>query len=241
MAWQLAGEASDTPAAARWGLRAVRESTPPARHIQAFVNGCRRLGELDEEQGSPQRSVEAMRSHLPTSQTLRQRMQQAASQADASPAAGTARSGLLARMASWVGLVPEKSAGQREGLLEGLIRTGVPLREELLEAVDQFHVQLSSVGLAQNVTGRARQGAALLARLQAMQDLVAAAQSLSKSGHGHQAGLEPRVLLELAQQIEATQQAIARVVALPTEHAAFVSGVHHNWQQVVLQPADSRV
>lgn len=241
MAWQLADETSDAPQNVRWGQRVVRESPTPSRQIRAFVDGCRRLGEVDGKQGLEHRPAESMRGQLPTSQSLRQRMQDAASRPHPHQAEANARTGLLTRMAAWVGLVPEKSEGRREGLLEGLIRTGVPLREELLEAIDQFHAQLSSVSLAQNVNSRARQGATLLARLQTMRELVAAAQSLSKNGHGQQAGLDPKVMAELAQQIEATQLVIARVVALPSEHAAFVSGVQHNWQHVVLQPDNAPV
>lgn len=236
MAWRVAGAPSPDAPPADWGGRTPRASTLPARQIAAFVEGCRHISaESAPTDAAPVRLASAG-IWLPTQEDLRQRMQAAAT--DAVVASAPQRASLLSRVASWVGLVPEKTSGTREGLLEGLIRSGVPLREELLEHVGQFHAQLQAWQLARDVMGRARQGAALLTQLQTMGELLVAAQQLRQSGHGQSAGLDPALLQELAQHIESTQVAVARVVALPIEHASFVKDVQGSWAQALGQVRD---
>ncbi len=244
MAWRVAGKPPEEQPPSTWGRKASRQPTIPAHHIESFVEGCRRISvESEAKDLLPSRLVRTT-IHLPTSEDLRQRMQVLASQASAGTArisSAPQRTGLLARVASWAGLLPERAAGPREGLLEGLIRTGVPMREELLETVDKFHVQLNSLRLEQDVSGRARQGAVLLTQLQFLGELLLAAQRLLQSGHGQTAGLDLTLLEELVQQIEATQIAVAQVVALPVEHASFVTGVQRNWQQALWPAGSSHV
>lgn len=238
MAWRVAGEPNEEQQTSLGGRRASRQTTIAARHIDSFVEGCRRISAADASQGLLPSRIARLADRLPTSGELRQRMLLAANQTVSSHGTALAvppSTGLLARVASWVGLLPEKYAGPREGVLEGLIRTGVPIREELLETVDQFHAQLNTLHLEQDLNARARQGAALLTQLQSMGGLLEAAQTLRSSGHGQTAGLESNLLDELAQQIVSTQIAVAQVVALPVEHASFVKGVQRNWQQALLQ------
>lgn len=244
MAWRVAGDEPQEPQENLWGRRASRAATVPARHIDSFVQGCRQISASDPSQGLLSSRLTRATVRLPSPEVLRERMQSAASRAASSKSqstTGSDRVGLLGRVASWVGLVPEKFAGRRDGLLEGLIRTGVPLREELLETVEQFHAQLNSLRLEQDVTGRARQGAALLTQLQSMGTLLVTAQRLSKSGHGQTAGLDAALLDELSQEIVSTQIAIAQVVAMPDEHATFVKGVQRNWQEALWPSAVSDV
>lgn len=236
MAWRVAGDADQGQPSAPWGRSASRPSTIAPRYIESFVEGCRRISSEDAAQDLLPSRLARANVRLPTSDVLRQRMQTAASRLASAQAVSPSeaqRTGLLARVASWVGLVPVKTAGPREGLLEGLIRTGVPLREELLETVEQFHAQLNALRLASDLNGRARQGAALLTQLQSIGELLKAAQRLGQSGHGYSAGLDPHLLDELAQQVVSTQIAVAQVVALPVEHASFVKGVQRNWQQAL--------
>lgn len=242
MAWRVAGEQAQDNPASLGGRTATRPLPVPERHIASFVDGCRRISAAEDAIRLAPSRIARKVDRLPSTEALRERMRLAASQALVVPAVPSAApTGLLSRVASWVGLLPEKAGGPRGGLLEGMVRTGVPLREELLESVEQFHVQLNSWQLEQNVQGRARQGAVLLTQLQAIGELLAAAQGLSQSGHGHAAGLDTALLEELAQQTESTQLAVAQVVALPAAHASFVAGVQRNWQQALSQVDTSDV
>ena len=141
---------------------------------------------------------------------------------------------VLDRVRSWIGLSAQSNSGSGRGLLDRMAQTGLPLRHELLEGLDALHQNLKEMPCSDQQLHRAQGGAVLLDQLREIGDLLHAAQSLNRAGHGQEAGFDASLLRKLDDDIALTERAITHVIALEDESVKEMSE-RKSWQDWVIK------
>lgn len=227
LAWEIAarlaaqapqlGVLSPASASGVFGSRQVRVAGQDTQAVQAFVQQCARLPGASEP--AP------IRSRLPDRQRLSFQLQRAAEvyQQSAHPPQPT-------RRWAWLGLL----GGQRP-LLDSLVHSGVPLRQELLEQLEALHEALHATPLAREPHDRAVEGARHLDRLRQLAALLDAIGQLLAKGHGATAGFTADILADLEASVQQAHAAVVQLIVQPPE-SAWRGGAATTWADCVLQP-----
>jgi hypothetical protein len=196
------------------GSRKVSRTNADERLTRAFINRCTDSFEARHVKSvsypEPSELISASDLHAVLLQQADSRKVKLSQDAQINPS-------ILERVRGWIGLSSPVSAGNGRGLLDRIAQTGLPLRHELIEGFEALHQNLKKIPFSNEQLHRAQGGAVLLDQLRQIGELLRAAQSLTRAGHGMEAGFDAGLLRKLDDDIALTERAITHVIALKDE------------------------